>query len=145
MSHPHKAALSKDAPGEAQVNEAKQKAESARRKMQQASENAAAKQAETKLARSNLMKSAMECFPDFDTSISLSQLDELIKSAVTVCTQKQKENTEKQSLLKKQSRRKQLLKERLVLLEKTIGENEESSAELETQITRTVSAVSRAL
>ena len=45
-----------DAPGEEQVNKARLRAESARIKMQQASENASAKQAETKLARDNLMK-----------------------------------------------------------------------------------------
>ncbi|NLL39818.1 MAG: SMC family ATPase [Clostridiales bacterium] len=142
VTHPQKAALSKDAPGEEQVNKARLRAESARIKMQQASENASAKQAETKLARDNLMKSAVGYFPNLDPSISLSQLEELIKSAVIDCAQKQKENIEKMELLKKQSRHKQLLKEQIMSLEKTMTENEKNSAELERQITRAVSAIS---
>lgn len=140
LDHPHKAMVSEDAPNEGQVTAARQKAENARRKMQETSNTVSAGKAETKLARERLIKAASELFPEPD--ISPGRLSELIESAVSDLGKKKRENSEKQELYQKQSVRRTELKDRLAALEKSICENEDSIKHLETEISGITASLS---
>ncbi|WP_368292826.1 AAA family ATPase [Dehalobacter sp. TBBPA1] len=139
--HPNKATLGADAPIEAELNELKQKSDLARQNMQEASEQSAAKLAEVKLAREQLVHAAGAYFPDVDKSIMQEQLATLIESALAESRQKKKENDDQYLQLKKQVSRKNQSKEQLASLEGSLKTNEEATTQNEQQKNNIISDI----
>ncbi len=139
--HPNKATPGEDALSEAELNELKQKTDLARKNMQEASEQSAAKLAEIKLAREQLVHTAGTYFPDIDQSIVQDQLSVLIESALTENQQRKKENDTQYLQLKEQVSRKNQSKEQLASLERSLQTNEEATAQNEQQKNSIVSDI----
>jgi len=131
--HPNKAMPAADAPSEAELNELKQKTDLARQNMQKTSEQSAAKLAEAKLAREQLVHAAGAYFPDIDKSIVQEMLSNLIESALVESRQKKRENDDQYLQLKEQASRKKQCKEQLASLERSLQTNEEATTQNEQQ------------
>jgi len=130
-AHPNKAVLSSDAPSEAELQKAKQESERCRRNMQDASEKAAAKDAETKSAKEYLFQSAKDYFPETTIPCAQEQILELAGKALKECKQKKQENADAQQRLWEQATRKKQCKEQLASLEQSLKDNEVMTAQNE--------------
>lgn len=131
--HPNKAKPAENAPSEAELNKLKEETNKARQDMQKASEQSAAKLAETRLAREKLIHDARAYFPCADQDITQEQLSGMIESALEENRQKIRENEEQYQELKGKASRKAKLKEELALLESSLRENEEAMVKNEQQ------------
>ncbi len=132
-SHPNKAMPAADAPSEAELNKLKQKAGLARQNMQEASEQSAAKLAEIKLAKEQLIHAAGAYFPHIDKSIMPEQLSDLVEPALAESRRKKKENDDQYIQLKEQVSRKKQGKEQIASLERSLQANEEATTRNEEQ------------
>lgn len=139
--HPNKATQAADAPSEAELNELKQETDLARQNMQNASEQSAAKLAEIKLAREQMVHAAEAYFPDIDKSIMQEQLSALIESALVKNSQKKKENDHQYLQLNEQVSRKKQCKEQLASLERSLQANEEATTQNEQQKNNIISDI----
>lgn len=122
--HPNKAQLSSHAPGEAELNEVKQKAEIARKKMQDASERSSNKKAEIQLAQKRFLQDFRTFFSEVNDSLKQEQFSGLIESALADNREKKRRNDELYLHSKKQASRKKVCKEQLEKIEGFIQKNE---------------------
>lgn len=123
--HPSKAQATVDAPSEAELQELKRKVEASRLKMQQLSEQSAAKLAENRVSREQLEGAGVKCFPDIERHRLIELLPQQIKNELILCQEKEKKNQAQTFELKAQAVRKKECKEQMTTLEDSILDNEE--------------------
>lgn len=123
--HPHKAQLTVDAPSEAELQILKRKEEASRQKMQQISEQSAAKLAEIRVSRGQLESACVHYFPHIERQHLIEFLPEQIKNALALFQERKKKNEAQGFELKAQAIRKKECKEQISTLDNSIYENEE--------------------
>ncbi|MCE5196871.1 MAG: SMC family ATPase [Negativicutes bacterium] len=131
LQHPQKAVASQGAPGETELNQAKQKSQNSRDKMQTASEAAAAKRTEMQSLQEFLLQDVQRCTAEEADFLSQAQLMEHTGLALTACREQTAKNQELRLRLQKAVERKALCRKNLILLEKTNTENTALMAEKE--------------
>lgn len=131
LQHPQKAVASQEAPSEAELNQAKQKSQNSRDKMQTASETAAAKRTEIQSLQEFLLQDVQRCLAEKADFLPNEQLREQIGLVLTECREQKSKNQELRLRLQKAVERKALCQKNLTLLEETSSENTARLAENE--------------
>ncbi len=149
-AHPAKARPDLRSPSETELRELKEKADSARQGMQEASRQSAAKLAEIRLAEEQLDRAAAVCFPDIerdgepqglDRDLERQSIAALIESELAEWAQKKEEHSRRQLRLRESLARKKQGQETLAFLESALQETEEGTARQEQQYSGIISAI----
>ncbi|MEG2529860.1 MAG: SMC family ATPase [Anaerovoracaceae bacterium] len=146
ISHPNIAVASAEAPSESELKDLKSQVEIAHNTMGKFSEEASTKHTEMSLTQDNLIKVAMEQFPNIDNhilenAIDTEKLDKLIKTEIADCASKIVENDNGYKQLKDQIDEKEKCKKTLVAIgdsldqnEKDVNETKEKNNDITSQI-----------